>query len=147
MNGDSQTQPLPGGLSPDSIDVPSELATILSRISYTAQPPPPPPASPHSKEPPPERLLPKELPTATDPVKHKLQSARAAVRTLPDIQRTIPEQEAEIAELRALIERQRAALSKLKEFGLQFAAEGTNNEGGDVDMGGMEARDAEGSSG
>ncbi|KAF3763079.1 hypothetical protein M406DRAFT_261512 [Cryphonectria parasitica EP155] len=147
-DGEGQPYTLPAGLSPDSIDIPSELATILSRIHYVSQPAPETtdPSNPRPRDQD-EGVRPKDLPTATDSLKHKIQRARAAVHTLPDIKRTIPEQEAEIAELKAHIEKQRAALGRLKEYGLQFAAEETNTDGGDVEMGGTGSHSAEGASG
>ncbi|KAK3689605.1 RNA polymerase II transcription mediator complex subunit 9-domain-containing protein [Podospora appendiculata] len=62
----------------------------------------------------------KELPGATDNLKHKLQRARAAVKTLPDVGRTISQQEVEIAELEARRRKQVEMLMGLKEEGLQF---------------------------
>ena len=50
--------------------------------------------------------------------------ARAAVRTLPDMDRTADEQEAETAELEAKIARQQRVLSDLKTKGIEFAARG-----------------------
>lgn len=138
---------LPGGLTPDSIDVPSELAQILSRVRYSdktsqqqqSQEQNPPSAGgaadPATAAAP---IAIKDLPAAIDPLKHKIQRARAAVHTLPDVQRTIPEQEAEAVALRARIERQRAALLQLKEFGLRFAAENGDNDR-DVEMSGTGA--------
>lgn len=124
--------PLPGNLSPDTIDVPSELANILSRIHYQ-----PASANASNAQPP---LSTKDLPGAIDPLKRKLQQARAAVHTLPDISRTIPEQEAEMRAIEERIENQRAALRQLKEYGLQFAVESAGasagGAGGDVEMGG-----------
>lgn len=117
---------LPAGLSPDSIDVCSELATILTRVRYVRSSDPSDAAN---------TIALRDLPAATDPLKHKLQSARAALHTLPDITRTIPEQEAEIKRIQDKIERQRAALLQLKQFGLKFAAE-TAKRDGDVQMGG-----------
>ncbi|KAJ4388086.1 hypothetical protein N0V93_008691 [Gnomoniopsis smithogilvyi] len=129
---------LPAGLSPDSIDVVSEAATIFARVQYT------PSADTADSA---NKIAPRDMPTATDPLKHKLQNARAALHTLPDITRTIPEQEAEIKLVQAKIERQRAALQKLKEFGLQFAAESATKGDGDVEMSGTAAGGAEGAQG
>ncbi len=66
----------------------------------------------------------KGLPAATDNLKHKLQRARVAVRSLPDISRSIKQQEAEIEELEALKTRQMAQLAALKEVGLDFGTMG-----------------------
>ena len=62
----------------------------------------------------------KELPAATDNLKHKLQRARVAIRSLPDISRSIEQQEAEIDELEALKKKQLAQLEALKTIGLEF---------------------------
>lgn len=130
--------PLPAGLSPDSIDVVSELATIFERVQYA------PAADPSDAA---SKISLRDLPTATDPLKHKLQNARAALHTLPDITRTIPEQEAEIRLVQARIERQRAALQQLKDFGLRFAAETAAKGDGDVEMSGTAVGGAEGTQG
>lgn len=178
---------LPAGLTPDSIDVPSELAQILARVRYTEKPghgqsqgpgqqpqsqsqpqPPPPPSQQQQQQQqqPPSNPSPatpaggtagasistKDLPAAIDPLKHKIQRARAAAHTLPDISRSIPEQEAEMRLLEARIERQRATLLQLKQFGLQFAAEnGDRDREGeeqeqDVEMGGTGAQQEHGAS-
>lgn len=129
---------LPAGLSPDSIDVVSEAATIFTRVQYATSADAPDIAN---------KIAPRDLPAATDPLKHKLQNARAALHTLPDITRTIPEQEAEIKLVQAKIERQRAALQKLKDFGLKFAAESAAKGDGDVEMSGTTVGGAEGAQG
>lgn len=150
MASQDNSHPLPAGLSPDSIDVSSELATILTRIRYTNQQAQAaagataadtkPPAAPS------DDLAPKDLPTATDGLKHKIQHARAAAHTLPDVHRAIAAQDAEIAELHTRLADQRAALAKLKEFGLlRFAAASDEvNPDGDVEMGGMRGVEGEG---
>lgn len=166
------SHPLPAGLSPDSIDVCSELSTILARVRYTdnktgtasanagdgatanqtggpstataAGATTSPSAGDDAQGGP---LSTKDVSEATDHLKHKIQRARAAVHTLPDIRRSIPEQEAEIAALEDKIARQRAVLLQLKEFGLQFAAENSRKADEDVDMGGMGAQHGAGSSG
>lgn len=142
---DLPPQPLPGNLSPDSIDVCSELATILSRIHYpqaTVTAGAESNTNNNSSSQPP--LSTKDLPGALDTLKRKVQQARAAVHTLPDIDRTVAEQEAEMRAMQERIEKQQAALRQLKEFGLQFAAESTTAAaatagGGDVQMGGTSA--------
>lgn len=139
------THALPGGLTPDSIDVPSELTQILSRVRYSdknsqqQQQQQQAPSAGGAADPAAAAPIPiKDLPAAIDPLKHKIQRARAAVHALPDVRRTIPEQEAEAAALRARIERQHAALLQLKEFGLRFAAENGDRDR-DVEMTGTEA--------
>lgn len=164
---DANPHPLPGGLSPDSVDVQSELFTILSRLRYTdkngaatngdgdsSKPGGSTPAGGLPGSTPSggaaqaasssdtKTLSTKDLAAATDPLKHKIQRARAAVHTLPDITRTIPEQEAEIREWQDKIERQRETLLKLKEFGIQFSHGNT-----DVEMGGTGAQGGGGSLG
>lgn len=166
------SHPLPGGgLSPDSIDVCSELSTILARVRYTdnkngtastnggdgaaaSQPGGPSTttaggaattaSSPSGGGDNAQGglLSTKDVPAATDHLKHKIQRARAAVHTLPDIRRTIPDQEAEIAALEDKIAQQRAVLLQLKEFGLQFAAENSRKADEDIQMGGTGAQGA-----
>lgn len=150
---------LPANLTPDSIDVPSELAQILSRVRYTdnanksSAPTPAASAGDNAAAATTNAgTLPiKDLPAAVDPLRHKIQRARAAVHTLPDIGRTLSEQEAEARQLEARIERQRAALLQLKEFGLRFAAEAENKDvemtGAGVGAGAGDARGLGNSSG
>lgn len=164
------SHPLPGGLSPDSIDVCSELSTILARVRYTdnktgtastnggdgsgggaaanqaggpssgtapgAATTASSPSGGGGDDAQGGPLSTKDVPAATDHLKHKIQRARAAVHTLPDIRRSIPEQEAEIAVLEDKIAQQRAVLLQLKEFGLQFAAENSRKADEDIEMGG-----------
>ncbi|KAL1884113.1 hypothetical protein VTK73DRAFT_6782 [Phialemonium thermophilum] len=63
----------------------------------------------------------KDIPTATDGLKHKLQRARVQIRELPDMGRTVSQQQEEIAELEGRIARQREVLRSLREVGLRFA--------------------------
>lgn len=67
-----------------------------------------------------EFLSAKDLPQATDNLKHKLQRARAAMRTLEDAQRSIAQQEVEIAAAEARRAAQAARLARTQEDGLQF---------------------------
>lgn len=75
----------------------------------------------------------KELPPATDNLKHKLQRARAAMRSLADVQRTIAAQEAELAGLAGRRRRQAAMLARTQEDGLHFvrAEQRSGDEEGD----------------
>ncbi|KKY30929.1 putative microtubule-associated protein [Diaporthe ampelina] len=157
---DANPQALPAGLTPDSVDVPSELYTIVSRLRYTdkngaatngdgdsnkagANTPAGglPGSTPSGGAIHPtggsdiRSLSTKDLTAATDPLKHKIQRARAAVHTLPDVTRTIAEQEAEIKEWEDKIESQRKVLQQLKEFGIKFSHGST-----DVEMGGTGAQ-------
>ncbi|KAL2268335.1 hypothetical protein VTJ83DRAFT_3181 [Remersonia thermophila] len=71
----------------------------------------------------------KDLPAATDPLRHKLQRARAAVRALADVQRGLAQQEAELAGLEARRRAQAERLAKAQEDGLQFVkCEGEKGE-------------------
>lgn len=60
----------------------------------------------------------KDIPAATDSLKHGLQKARALVKELPDMHRTVEEQEEDIRELEAKIKAQRKVLMDLKNVGL-----------------------------
>lgn len=128
---------LPAGLSPDALDILTELSAILARLRTPAAPAaagglgstgqtPAAAPTPSSRS----QILaggditPQNLPVATDNLKHKLLKARAAIRTLPDMDRTADEQDAEIAELEAKIVRQRRVLDDLKTKGIEFAARG-----------------------
>lgn len=118
--------------SPDAFTPLPSLSDILARLR-----PPPSPGHP-TASPAPATPLPgttaaspsgaggggplslKEVPAATDPIKHRLQRARQQVRTLPDVDRGVGEQEAEMEELRARIRRQREVLRVLREVGIRF---------------------------
>jgi small-conductance mechanosensitive channel len=117
---------LPEGLSPDSIDTLPVLSALLSRLqnpSSTAHAAStsgsPPAASPSQLASGTCPLSIKDIPPATDELKHKLQKARIQVKELPDIQRSVEEQEDEIRELEKRISRQREILVGLKDVGLQ----------------------------
>ena len=131
----NQPLALPAGLSPDALDILTELSSILARLRTPAAPAgglgstgqtPAAAPTPSSRS----QILAggeithQNLPIATDNLKHKLLKARAAVRTLPDMDRTADEQDAEIAELEAKILRQRRVLDDLKTKGIEFAARG-----------------------
>ncbi|CAK7266278.1 hypothetical protein SEPCBS119000_001944 [Sporothrix epigloea] len=66
----------------------------------------------------------RDLPTATDGLKHKLQHARAQIKALPDMGQTVAAQEAEIQRLEARIEAQKAMIARLRATGARFAAAG-----------------------
>ena len=117
------TIPLPDALNPDSIDTLPVLAEILSRLqnlSPEGTTGVTPSATPsHS-----QGLLSssgvistKDLPTATDGLKHKLQKARGQVRELPDIQRSVKDQEEEIGRLEERIRKQKEVLEGLRAVG------------------------------
>jgi hypothetical protein len=73
----------------------------------------------------------KDIPTATDKLKHKLQTVRVQIRGFPDVGRTIAEQEEEIAELEARMGKQREVLERLREVGMQFVVEESSGGVGD----------------
>jgi hypothetical protein len=109
---------LPPSFSPDSLDALTSLAHDLTRVRaglLQASDPTAPQQSQgdQNKQP----LAIKDVPGATDAIKHKIQRARAAVRALPDMERGLEEQEKEVRELEGRIERQREVLEGLRERG------------------------------
>lgn len=116
---------LPTTLSPDDIDALSELSIVLAKVragiqSSTGLTTGATPGGPSSNG---QQLSFKDVPGATDGLKHKLQHGRAQVRTLPDMDRSIDEQRVEIKELEARIQMQRDLLERLREGGLKFGKE------------------------
>lgn len=129
---------LPPALSPDSLDSLTEFTTVLTRLRTTIQAAPGPGGIPGStpggggggggagaspalaKD---GALSLKDVPAATDHIKHKLQKARTQVRALPDMDRSMAEQEDEMAELEERIRLQREVLGKLRSGGVRFSAE------------------------
>ncbi|KAI1109940.1 RNA polymerase II transcription mediator complex subunit 9-domain-containing protein [Nemania sp. NC0429] len=64
----------------------------------------------------------KEIPLATDALKHRFQRARALLETaLPDVGRGPADQTVEVAALEARIARQRDTLGRLREVGARLA--------------------------
>lgn len=119
---------LPDGLSPESLDTVPVLATILSRLqtpgtNASTSSGSPPGASPSQITGGTGPLTLKDIPTATDGLKHKLQKARVQVKELPDIERSVQEQEEEIRELERRISEQRAVLESLKATGEEAKSE------------------------
>ncbi|OAA59203.1 Mediator complex, subunit Med9 [Niveomyces insectorum RCEF 264] len=132
---------LPKTFSPDALDTTAELAAILARLrpppqasaaggvragsGTTPQPAATPSASTSGVASGGGGTAPltlRDLPTATDSLKHKLQHARVQIRALPDAGRTVAEQEAEMRALEARIEQQKAVLARLRADGARFAA-------------------------
>ncbi|CAK7208784.1 hypothetical protein SCUCBS95973_000223 [Sporothrix curviconia] len=70
----------------------------------------------------------RDLPTATDGLKHKLHHARVQIKALPDTGRTVAAQEAEMRQLAARIEAQKAMLARLRADGARFAAAGEQEQ-------------------
>ncbi|KAK4038290.1 RNA polymerase II transcription mediator complex subunit 9-domain-containing protein [Parachaetomium inaequale] len=175
---------LPAGLSPDAVDVVTELSSIITRLRAAQQPTstaaagtttttttttsasggapipqgvtgttPLPTSAPtpnttttttnkhttttsttttgtqpdHEHQ---ELLSVKDLPSATDNLKHKLQRARAAVRTLGDVRRALAQQEAEMRGLEGRRAAQAARLARTQEDGLVFVRGGGEDKSG-----------------
>jgi small-conductance mechanosensitive channel len=121
---------LPDGLTPDSIDTLPVLSALLSRLQNPSSSAntastsgSPPAASPSQLASSTGPLSIKDIPAATDELKHKLQRARVQVKELPDMDRSVEEQEVEIRELEEKIRRQREVLVGLREVGLQAKRE------------------------
>ncbi|KAK4226649.1 RNA polymerase II transcription mediator complex subunit 9-domain-containing protein [Podospora fimiseda] len=134
-------QNLPEGLSPDSIDTLSELTSIVVKLRAATSPNNP--TNPSSQSattsntaavtgttPLPSGMMGiggngllsvKELPAATDNLRHKLQRARTAMRTLEDIHRASSQQEEEIKRLEDRRRKQAAMLARIQDEGIQFA--------------------------
>ncbi|KAK7423172.1 hypothetical protein QQZ08_009168 [Neonectria magnoliae] len=118
---------LPPTFSPDTLDALTELSVVLAKVRAGIQS-----SSGITTEPAPgagPTLSFKEVPNATDGLKHKLQRARAQVRALPDMDRTIAEQSEEIKDLESRIEMQRALLQRLRDEAA--AREGREEGAGD----------------
>ncbi|KAG5994424.1 hypothetical protein E4U54_003103 [Claviceps lovelessii] len=118
---------LPSSLSPDDLDALSELSIVLAKVRAGLQ------ASngittgtgatPGGLGTQGQQLSFKDVPGATDGLKHKLQQARTQVRLLPDMERSIEEQNREIQNLERRIQKQRALLESLRDGGLKFGKE------------------------
>lgn len=142
------SQSLPDNLSPDAVDTLTELSQILTRLRAAqasgaglaslpsgatpsagmAAPAPvtgttPLPSTAPNTAAATASISLKDVPTATDHLKHKLQKARAQIKTLPDMGRTLAEQDAELRELESRTRRQREVLDRLREVGILFGAE------------------------
>ncbi|KAF2972738.1 hypothetical protein GQX73_g687 [Xylaria multiplex] len=132
--------PLPEALNPDALDVLSDLAHLLTRLRTLPSAPsgstgatpsqsqtqatPTPTTAPSSSKKTGELTL-KEIPAATDALKHRFQRARTLVMTtLPDLDRGLADQDREINALEARIARQRDTLAKLREVGARLALQG-----------------------
>ncbi|KYK54854.1 putative microtubule-associated protein [Drechmeria coniospora] len=137
---------LPPSLSPDDLDSLSELSTVLAKVRAGIQS-----SSGITTDTTTsgssatrnatagtgiqgngEQLSFKDVPGATDALKHKLQHARAQVRTLPDMTRSLDEQRCEMKELEERIKLQRALLESLREGGVRFGKD--DGAGADVKM-------------
>lgn len=126
----SSTISLPDGLSADTVDTLPVLSAVLSRLHNlstpsSALPPTPSPTQAANGTGP---LTIKDIPAATDQLKHKLQRARAQVKELPDIERSTAEQDEEIRELEERIVKQRDVLEKLRQAGVAAARGGQRGD-------------------
>lgn len=124
----------PEGLSADAVDTLPVLSAVLSRLqnlsspsATAASPPTPSPSLAASGTGP---LTIKDIPAATDQLKHKLQRARAQVKELPDIDRSIADQEEEIRELEERITKQKAAIESLRQASIAAAKGGQGSSSG-----------------
>ncbi|KAK3180131.1 hypothetical protein K4F52_008433 [Lecanicillium sp. MT-2017a] len=126
----SQSLALPPTLSPDSLDALSELSIVLAKVRTSIQSSSglATGATPSTAAAAGQQLSFKDVPGATDSLKHKMQHARAQVRALPDMDRTMEEQVAEIAELEARMRTQRALLERLRDDGVKFGKDGDKME-------------------
>lgn len=129
MASGSHPLALPSGFSPDDIDPLTELTLILAKLRASLQPAQTPAASSsQSTQAPSQTAAPssattlsfKEIPIATDALKHKLQRARQQVSSLPGMQYSPQDQEAEVKRLEERIAMQTALLERLREEGLRF---------------------------
>lgn len=118
---------LPSTLSPDDVDALSELSIVLAKVRAgiqssngltTGTGATPGGVNTHEQQ-----LSFKDVPGATDGLKHKVQHARAQVRALPDMDRSIEEQNREIKDLEARIEKQRTLLESLRQGGVRLGNE------------------------
>lgn len=115
----SQPHPLalPLPFSPDTLDALTELSIVLAKVrsgiqSSTGLTTGATPGGPTSNG---QTLSFKDVPGATDGLKHKLQRAREQVQALPDMERTIEEQVEEMQDLDKRIRDQRALLQRLRD--------------------------------
>jgi hypothetical protein len=95
---------LAGGSSPYPTSAPSNVIPAVESTTFKET---------FSSEP----LTTKQIPAATDGLKHRLQRTRAQVAQLPDMERTVEEQEEEMRELEQRIRQQRGVLERLKALG------------------------------
>ncbi|KAI1264438.1 RNA polymerase II transcription mediator complex subunit 9-domain-containing protein [Xylariaceae sp. FL1019] len=121
---------LPSAFNPDTLDVLSELANILTRLrtlptgtatgtpSQTNTPAHATPTPISSRKPGTGELTLKDIPVATGSLKHQFQKTRGLLKTqLPDLDRTVKEQEAELEKLEERIRRQGEVLRALRDVG------------------------------
>lgn len=106
----SATAPAPP--APSAFDVLPDLHKLLKRILETSAQPPaatPTPVQPSADGP----LEIQHVATAANDIRLKIQKARRAVMSLPDIDRSLEDQEDEIGDLEARIAQLKASLKEL----------------------------------
>lgn len=108
---------LPEGLTPSSLDTIPVLSSLTCRLQNSSS------INSSSTTASPQLttgtglLAFKDIPPATDRLKHQQQKARKEIRQLPDVDRTIEEQEAEIRDLEDKIRQQKNMILELKRMG------------------------------
>jgi hypothetical protein len=108
--------------SPQTFDILPEIYALVSRFQLSTSTSTDPTISQ-----PIDSLSPKDLPAAAVPIKLKIQKARAAVQSLPDVGRTVEEQEREI---KALEKRNESLRKRVQELaGLARQARGEADTG------------------
>ena len=108
--------------SPQTFDILPEIYAIVSRLQLSTSTSTDPTISQ-----PIDPLSPKDLPAAAVPIKLKIQKARAAVQSLPDVGRSVEEQEREI---KALEKRNESLRKRVQELaGLARQARGEAGTG------------------
>lgn len=125
MSSSSGPHPLalPTTFSPDTLDALTELSIVLTNVraglqSSTGITTGTTPGANGQQQ---QHLSFKDVPGATDSLKHKLQRARTQVCALPDMERTIEGQTDEIKDLETRISAQRALLARLRDGGGKVA--------------------------
>ncbi|KAI0177155.1 RNA polymerase II transcription mediator complex subunit 9-domain-containing protein [Pestalotiopsis sp. NC0098] len=144
------TLALPAGLSPDQLDIMTEMSSLLSRLrapvtlpgtSTTGQTPAAPTPSQQQQQSSSSQpgqpsqsssaaaaaqsqgdISLRDFPASTDHLRLKLQEAKGVVLALPDMDKSVGQQEAEIRRLEDRIRRQREQLAALREKGNRFAS-------------------------
>ncbi|TLS24206.1 hypothetical protein PpBr36_08238 [Pyricularia pennisetigena] len=143
-----QSQPplaLPPTLSPETLDALTELAAIVSRLRPPQSLPggitvntPGAAATPAAGigigGPSGATISIKDVPNATDAVKHKLQRARAQVKALPDMSRTLEEQRETIALLEETLRQQQEVLAALRSVDGAHGLDAADEGGDKMDM-------------
>lgn len=110
-------------ISNSDLDILPKLHAILARLegpsSSIFPAGSPPDATPSQTDLSNGPLRPKDIPSATDGLKHRLHKARLQIAMLPDVNREIWEQEEELEELEEKITAQRKMLEGLRKRGVE----------------------------